>query len=197
MASDNLKIDFFISDHENLRFEMVHHTHYSGPTGYSGRVNILDLLQRTYWQPQISQFVANFIKGCALCFRTKSPRLSPPGFHKPLKIPFRTLADISIDQIDDLPPCKHGGKIFHHILVIVDHLSKMRHFIPTTSLDTEELVECFIREVYRIHGAQDSIVSDRGSTFVSDFWGRLNTQLSVTLKHSSAFHLQTNGQTKK
>lgn len=185
----------FAPDHKELRLLIVQRTHSSGPAGHPGRVKTLDLLQRTYWWPQMTKFVANFVRGCALCCRTKTPHLSPPGFLKPLDIPVRPWADISIDHIVDLPPCERRGKIFYHILVVVDRLTKMRHFIPTTSLDTDELLEFFIKEVYKLHGTPKTIISDRGSAFVSEFWRRLNARLSVDLKHSSAFHPQTDGQT--
>ena len=185
----------FVPDYENLRLEIVRRSHSSGPAGHPGRVKTLDLLQRSYWWPQMTQFVADFVKGCALCFRTKTPRSSPPGFLKPLEVPLRAWSDISIDHVVDLPPCKRDGKTFHNILVVVDRLTKMRHFIPTTSLDTAELVECFIKNIYKLHGAPDSLISDHGSAFVSEFWRRLNTRISITLKPSSAFHPQTDGQT--
>lgn len=185
----------FVPDHEDLRLVIVHRTHSSGPAGHPGRLKTFDLLQRTYCWPRMSQFVADFVRGCALCFQTKTPRAAPPGFLKPLEIPGRSWADISIDHIVDLPPCKRGGVIYKNILVVVDRLTKMRHFIPTISLDTAELVECFVKHVYKLHGAPDSIISDRGSALISEFWRRLNTRLSVNLKHSSAFHPQTDGQT--
>jgi len=50
----------------------------------------------------------------------------------------------------------------------------MRHFIPITSLDTKELIKAFIYTIYKLHGALNTIVSNRGSLFVSDFWRRLN-----------------------
>ena len=76
-----------IPDLEDLRLEIVYCTHSSGPASHPGRVKTLDLVQRTYWWPQMSQFVADFVRGCALCVRTKTPRTSPPGFLKPLEIP--------------------------------------------------------------------------------------------------------------
>jgi len=45
----------------------------------------------------------------------------------------------------------------------------MRHFIPVTSLDTKELVKVFIHTIYKLHGALNTIVSNRGSLFVSNF----------------------------
>jgi len=71
----------------------------------------------------------------------------------------------------------------------------MRHFIPVTSLDTKELVDVFVHTVYKLHGAPDTIVSDRGSAFISDFWHCLNQRLKVALSPSSAWHPKTNGQT--
>ena len=71
----------------------------------------------------------------------------------------------------------------------------MRHFIPVTSLDTKELVDVFVHTVYKLHGAPDTIVSDRGSAFISDFWRRLNQRLKVALSPSSAWHPETDGQT--
>ena len=100
-----------------------------------------------------------------------------------------------MDHIVDLPPCNHNDKTYRHILVVVDRLTKMRHFVAVMSLDLKELVESFVQHIYRLHGAPNSIFSDRGAAFVSNFWRRLNTRLGVSLNYSSAFHPETNGQT--
>ena len=185
----------FIPDAPDLRLEVVHRTHSSGPAGHPGRVKTLDLLHRSYWWPGMSHFTATFVKDCALCFRTKTPRSAPPGFLKPLELPARPWADVSMDHVIDLPTCTRNGKAFRHIFVVVDRLTKMRHFIPVATLDTDELVEVFTHTVYKLHGAPDSIVSDRGSAFVSDFWRRLSQRLKTVLRPSSAFHPETDGQT--
>ena len=50
----------------------------------------------------------------------------------------------------------------------------MRYFIPITSLDIEELIKAFIYTVYKLYSALSTIISNRGSLFISDFWRRLN-----------------------
>ena len=185
----------FVPDAPNLRLEVVHRSHSSGPAGHPGRVKTLDLLNRTYWWPGISQFTAAFVRDCALCFRTKTPRSAPPGFLKPLELPARPWTDISVDYITSLPASRRNGKIYEHIMVVVDRLTKMRHLIPMTGLSTEELTEGFVNYVYKLHGAPDTIISDRGSQFVSDFWRRLSERLKTTLRPSSAWHPETDGQT--
>jgi len=100
-----------------------------------------------------------------------------------------------MDHLVDLPPCKRNGRIYRHVLVVVDRLTKMRHCMPVTSLDTDELTETFVQHIYRLHGAPEPIVSDRGSAFVSAFWRRLSDRLATALHPSSAFNPQTDGQT--
>ena len=45
----------------------------------------------------------------------------------------------------------------------------MRHFIPVTSLDIEELVKVFIYTIYKLYGALSIIIFDRGSLFIFNF----------------------------
>jgi len=54
--------------------------------------------------------------------------------------------------------------------VIIDRLTKMRHFVACqVTMDPEDLADHFLRQVIRPHGLPSSIVSDRGSLFTSDF----------------------------
>ena len=45
----------------------------------------------------------------------------------------------------------------------------MRHFIPITSLDIEELIKVFIYIIYKLYGALSTIISNRGSLFIFNF----------------------------
>jgi len=57
---------------------------------------------------------------------------------------------------------------FHGISVVVDRLSKIQHFIPYhMAIDALGLAEFFLREVLRVHVLPLTIVSQRGSQFVS------------------------------
>lgn len=182
---------------DELRTQIIYRTHSTGPAGHPGRVKTIDLITRTYWWPKMTRDIEEFVKACQLCDRVKASRTSPPGFLKPLPVPFRAWSDISVDYITPLPECQRNGQKFKHIVVVVCRLTKMRHFIPVVTLSAEELAEAFVGRVYCLHGAPDTIVSDRGTQFVSQFWQQLSQRLGVRLRHSSAFHPETDGQTER
>jgi len=84
------------------------------------------------------------------------------------------------------------------ILVVVDRLTKMEHFIPTTERTSiEGLARLFRDNVWKLHGLPDSIISDRGPQFVAGIMKGLNCILGIEMKLLIAFHPQTNGQTEK
>jgi transposase InsO family protein len=57
------------------------------------------------------------------------------------------------------------------------------------------MAQLYVTYVYRHRGAPQTIVSDRGPQFISDFWNEFCRILGTQLKLSTAFHPQTDGQT--
>ncbi|KAF8750752.1 hypothetical protein RHS01_09200 [Rhizoctonia solani] len=92
-------------------------------------------------------------------------------------------------------PTSHGCDT---VWVVVDRFSKMAHFIPTVeTIKAPDLAWLFLQHIFRAHGLPDTIISDRGSIFVSHFWTRLHELIGVRLKHSTAYHPRTDGQTER
>ena len=81
-------------------------------------------------------------------------------------------------------------------IFVVDHFSKMAHFIPcTTMANAYKVAQLFFREVVCLHGLAKTIVSDRDTKFMSYFWKTLCMTTKTKLHFSTAYHLQTDGQT--
>lgn len=57
------------------------------------------------------------------------------------------------------------------------------------------MAQAFFTDIVRLHGIPQSIVSDRDPLFTSSFWSELMHLMGTKLLMSSAFHLQTDGQT--
>ena len=74
----------------------------------------------------------------------------------------------------------------------------MAHFMPTMEKTTaERLARLFRDNVWQLHGLPESIISDRGPQFTAGVMKELNGLLGIETKLSIAFHLQTDGQTKR
>ena len=90
------------------------------------------------------------------------------------------------------------GDNYDSILVIIDRLMKMVHYEPVkVTINTLGLAEVILDIVVWPHGLPDSIVSDRGSLFNSKFWSLLCYFFDIKRRLSTAFHPQTDGQTKQ
>ncbi|KAM4066396.1 integrase core domain-containing protein [Hirsutella rhossiliensis] len=62
-------------------------------------------------------------------------------------------------------------------------------------MKTHDLATLFVRDVWKLHGLPDSIVSDRGPLFVSEFWKAVCHRLRINISLSTAYHPETDGQT--
>ena len=162
--------------------------------GHLGVEKTLDKLAEHFYWPKMSRMVRRYIHTCDECQRIKPLQQAPQGLLQPLDILEVRWQQISMDFIGPLPKSEQ----FDCILVVVDRLTKMSHFIPTTTTVTApEVARLFIDNIYRLHGLPTSIVSDRDPWFTSHFWTELTKSLGTQLKMSTAFHPQTDGQSER
>ena len=100
-----------------------------------------------------------------------------------------------MDFVVGFPRTAKGNDSFW---VIVDHLTKFAHFLSVdTRYSAKNYAKLYFDRIVTLHGVPLTIVSNRGSVFVSCFWEQLQQCLGTSLLRSSAYHPQTVGQTER
>ena len=178
---------------DSLRRLILRRYHDAPTAGHPGRDRTEERITKTFWWPQMSSWIADYVKGCATCQQNK--RLARPNQTPQYRIttgrltlPFQTIA---MDLITALPTS--AG--FDAILTIVDHgCTRAAVFLPCkTTITGEQVAQLYYEHVYQWFGLPSKMISDRDPRFTSNFARALCTRLGVQQNISSAFHPQTDG----
>ena len=109
-------------------------------------------------------------------------------------VPEKPWTHISADFITKLPLAQR----YDSILVVCNRMTKIAHFVPTTEKTSAEGVARLFRDnVWKLHGLQESIITDRGAQFTAGMMKELNQMLGIDTKLSIAYHLQMDSQTER
>ena len=131
---------------------------------------MLELIARTYWWPNWTKHASQYLRNCPECRRAKPSRQRYQGALKPLPVPERRWVDISMDFVEGLPPSPNeNGALCTTMIVVVDRLSKQAHAIPWPKTAAKDTAMAFYYQVFPHHGLPFTIISDRGTQFVSYF----------------------------
>jgi hypothetical protein len=166
---------------KEIRESILHEAHDSAYSIHPGSTKMYHDLKSRYWWYGMKRAIAE--------------RQRPAGLLQPLEIPEWKWEEISMDFIVGFPKTQRG---YDSIWVIVDRLSKVVHFILVkTTYKGSKLAELYMARIVCLHGVPKKIVSDQGTQFTSKFWEKLHEAMDTRLNFSSAYHPQTDGQTKR
>jgi hypothetical protein len=130
--------------------------------------------------------ITKYVASCGICQKVKAEHQRPARLLKPLEIPTWKFENITMDFVVGLPHSPRGKDA---IWFVIDRLTKVAHFLPMkTTNSASDLVPLYIKEVVRLHGVPKSIVSNRDSKFVSNFWTSFHSALGTNLDLSTTFH---------
>ncbi len=140
--------------------------------------------------------VYRYIRNCHTCRHAKAPKNWYNSLLKLLSILSCPWTDIILDFVTGLP----SSNGYNAVLMVVDRLTKKWHYIPYTidenSTTAEATIYLLLNNVWKLHGFPLSLTSDWGLQFISGVWKNLCKVFDIKTNLSTAFYLETDGQSK-
>ena len=179
-----------------LRAQVLRECHDGPLGGHFGRSKTGSLVRRlAFWVGQDVD-VAEYVRSCQTCQRTKAEHCGPRGLLHPLPLPSRRGGMIGVDWIAGLPMTEAG---FDMIQNHVDLLSGKVHAVPTRSTATAAEAAAIIRDLCLRSGDgfPDVLVVDHDSKFTSDVFRAFVKGWGSCLIVGSAYHKNTNAKVER
>ncbi|MCO5596548.1 hypothetical protein L7F22_050613 [Adiantum nelumboides] len=188
VSSSQVKQAHEVEDYDRESFTTLCRS-YAGHRGIDSTIKALEMY---FVWPSLRKDTESFVRSCLICQRVKYDRGKAYGLLQPLPIPTAPWESIAMDFIFGLSKTSSGNE---GIWTIVDRFSKQAHFIPVRKqITVEQMAKIFLVPVFKYHGMPRSIVSDRDLRMTGLFWRTLWQNLHSTLRFSSSYHPQTDGQ---
>ncbi|WVZ14811.1 hypothetical protein V8G54_012377 [Vigna mungo] len=141
--------------------------HVSTCRGHSGRDFTLYRAKSVVYWKGMTKDIKRFVQQCQVCQRNKYDTAASPGLLQPLPVPDHVWQHITMDFIEGLPN-SFGNQV---IFVVVDILSKDAHLMALQHpYITAVVAQCFLDNIFKLHGFPATITSDRDPIFISQFW---------------------------
>ncbi|WVZ23465.1 hypothetical protein V8G54_002009 [Vigna mungo] len=149
---------------------LLHEYHSTPIVGHPGVARTFGKLAANFFWDKMREDIHSFVTQCVICQQTKIPAQKPAGLLQPIPPPSKCWEDLSLDFIIGLPSYQGHTTI----LVVVDRFYKGAHFgtLPR-SFSASKVADLFVHMICRLHGLPKSLISDRDSLFLSQFWREL------------------------
>jgi len=158
-----------------------------------------NLIQRRHNISDLRNQITEYIARCDSCHRNKiqrDKRYDEVTQLDALNVPWKS---VTMNFITKLPTSKNSawGVKFDSILTIVDRLTKYTMFIPFKETATASvLTYTILQELINNHELSKKFIINRDKLFTSKFWEMLTAELRINHKMLTAYHSQTDEQSK-
>ena len=179
---------------DDVKKQLLQLAHACPIAGHRGVHATWVALSRRFFWDGLYEDVRAFVGACDECRRAKRRTTRKNGLLQPLPVANGPWCSIELDHITGFP--KVGE--YDAILVVCDRFTKRVHLVAAcVEDDAKSLARKFRDNVYKLHGAPSEIISDRGSTFVAQFWREVQKLLGITEHFSIPYHPDGHGQVER
>ncbi|WMV14120.1 hypothetical protein MTR67_007505 [Solanum verrucosum] len=178
---------------DELQETIMEEYHSSRNSIHLGSTKMYRDLREVYWWSSMKKGIAEFVAKCPNCQQVKVEHQRPGGLAQNIELPEWKWEMINMYFITSLP---RSRRQHDSIWVTADRMTKSTHFLPVkTTHTTEDYAKLYHQEVVRLHSVPDSIITDRGAQFSTQFWKSFQEGLGSKV-NLTIFHTQTDGQEK-
>ena len=175
---------------KSLWREVIYRLHNSPTAGHMGINKTVEEFRKRFYFPNFTEYLTSTIQNCLQCLQLK--RVPSKNLKTPLQ-PVSSLKSYPGEmlQIDLVGPLQ--SPLYRYVLTGIDVFTKYLFAVPLTNGRSEtvarELASIFFCHSY----LPKTILSDLGTTFVSELMHELTKLLEIKLEHASLKHPQTVG----
>jgi hypothetical protein len=147
-----------------------------------------------YWETMYSD-IKNYISSCDKCERRKTKLMYHSLPIGSIPFPSHPFECLGIDILGPLPETD----ITHnkYILVVVDYFTRWPIAFPLTNARGKTIATVLVEKVFLEHGFPSSLLSDRGTAFMSELMLAILHIFRVKKLSTSSYHPQSNGMTER
>ncbi len=178
----NVKNTLFYNDKlwisiDESRLDVIREVHDQSTMRHSEIKRIYKFVKRLYYWFEMRDFIERYIQNYHVCRRFKASRNRYFELLNFFSISNKLWIDIIMNFVTEL----FMNNEFNVILMIINKLIKMRHYIFCTAKKKR-------------HFCWNIIIFDKKSQFISLIWKSFCKALKIIFKLSTAFHFETNDQ---
>jgi hypothetical protein len=170
------------------RLNVIREVHDQSTMKHSEIIRIYKFVKRLYYWSEMRNSIERYVRNCHVCKRFKASRDRYSDLLNSLSISNKFWTNITMNFVIDL----FQSKEFNVILMIINRLTKMRHYIfcrvEEEDTSAEETTHLLINHVWKLHDLSEFIMSNKKSQFISLVWKSFCKALRITIKLSIAFH---------
>jgi hypothetical protein len=138
--------------------------------------------------------VKQYVRNCHTCRRAKAAKNKYHELLNSLSMFNRSWANITFDFVTKLL----NNKEYNAILMMINRLSKMHHYISCiideNDTTIEQTTKLLIQHIWKLHELFTTMISNKDFQFIFLVWNTICKMLKIKAKLFIAFHSETNEQ---
>ena len=173
----------------SLRHEILVSLHDDPTAGHLGSKKTYEKVRLRYYWPGMYKDIEHWCRSCVDCAMKKSPRNKRKA--PLLPIPIEGAFDrVAMDILGPFPVSEDGNR---YIIVFSDYYTRWPEAFPLSSMEAPRIAQLLVDEILARHSAPRTLLSDRGSNFLSSIVNEVCKIMNTRKLNTTAYHPQTDG----